>query len=191
MLLVLLKMVAWFLVMLIVGAVLSIIAYYCFMYYGGYRWSIHSVRRYLDSHGRGNFPKENRYIIGIDIMTRLIWVAVFTVVLSIVGCILLPNWSLRIGLICAEISFALLMAHVELCFMIRIGRLASIDKEGCTAYFESLDGNSQKVFTYYYGDHDEEGERHLKEGRKYLVADYGIFKMYGAIDDYEWGKSEW
>jgi hypothetical protein len=75
------------------------------------------------------------------------------------------------------------MIHVELCFVIQIGRLESIDKCSRTAYFTDI--GSDKVFTYHYG---EETEGFLQEKKKYLVADYGIFAMCATVDEYEWGR---
>ncbi len=182
MLLVLLKILGWFLLSFVLGIAVILISYYAFMSFGGYRWSIRSVISYLSGHGRGNFPDENQYIVGIDILTRIIWVCVYGVVSSIVGCILLPNWPLRVGLLVAVVCFIIFMIHVELCFIIQIGRLESLDEYSRTAYFSDIGSN--KVFTYHY---DEGGEKLLKPTKKYLVADYGIFAMFAAVDEYEWG----
>lgn len=180
--LVLLKVLGWFMLSFVLCTIIIFVAYYAFMSYGGYRWSIRSAISYLLEHGRGNFPDENQYITSIDVMTRLIWVFVFAIVTGILGAFLLWNWPLRVGLIVAEICFMFLMAHIELCFIIQIGRLESIDRYSRTAYFTDIGSN--KVFTYQYG---EDSEALLKEKKKYLVADYGIFAMFAGVDEFEWG----
>jgi hypothetical protein len=151
------------------------------MSFFAYRWSIRSVVDYLSSHGRGNFPEENEKIIAVDVLTRVVWVLVFAFVFGIVGSMFVPNWASRFGFILADICFLLLMIHIELCFMIHIGRLESLDTEAKVAYFTEIGSN--KVFDHIY---DEDGEDLLREKMKYLVADYGIFSMYVAVDDYEW-----
>lgn len=180
--LVLLKVFGWFMLSFMLCTIIIFVAYYVFMSYGGYRWSIRSAISYLSEHGRGNFPDENQYITGIDVMTRLIWVFVFAIVTGILGVFLLWNWPLRAGLIVAEICFMFLMVHIELCFIIQIGRLESIDRHSRTAYFTDIGSN--QVFTYQYG---EDSEALLKEKKKYLVADYGIFAMFAGVDEFEWG----
>lgn len=185
MLLVLLKILGWFLLAFILGMAVVMVTYYLFMCFGAYRWSIRSAIAYLSGHGRGNFPENNQYIVGRDILTRIIWVCVYGVLSSIIGCVLLPNWPLKIGLLFAVCCFIIFMIHIELCFYIQIGRLESVDTHSRTAYFTDIGSN--KVFTYHY---DEGGEKLLKEKKKYLVADYGMFAMFAAVDEYEWGVNE-
>ena len=118
-------------------------------------------------------------------LTRVIWVFVFALVTGILVCAFLPSWALKLGFILAEICFIVLMLHVEMCFLIRIGRLESLDTVARVAYFTDIGSND--VFTHHY---DIEGEDLLKERKKYLVADYGIFSMFAAVDEYEWGAVE-
>ena len=185
----LLKSIGWFLLVSVVTMISVTVSYWLFMNYFGYRWSIRSVERYLSYHGRGNFAEENRYIIGVDIITRLVWVTVFSVLFSAIGVLLLPNWLLKGGLLFAVGCFLCLMSWMEMHFSIRIGRLASVDEWNKKAYFEGLDGSSEEVFCYEY--ESDNSRDLLLEKKKYIVADFVSFKMFGAADEYEWGDMEW
>ncbi len=178
-----LKGVGWFLLTFVLTDLFLVLSYYFFMSKWAYRWSVYSVRKYLSNHGRGNFEDENQYIVGIDIVTRIIWVCVFALIGTILGVILVPpdRW-LIVAVVLAAGLFALGSIKLELCFVIKIGRLKSVDEEAKCAYFVNL---KNEVFTYDYGDPAD--RENLIEERKYLVADYLAFAMVGPVDEYEWG----
>ncbi len=172
----------WFILTFLLTSIAILILYCLFMSTWGYRWSAYSVERYLSSHGRGNFDNENEYITGVDVITRLIWVGVFTVVGIVVGTIIVPAERY---LICAVVlgagAFALLCVKIELCFVIRIGRLKGIDKQSKKAFFVNM---KNEVFEYYYED-NLGAEDDFVENKKYIVVDYYSFSMVEPVDDYE------
>ena len=180
--LVLLQYIGWLVLAVIIGVIVFVVSYYTFMSYGGYRWSIRSVIKYLSSHGRGWRTKDNVYIVGVDIDRRLSCVRVFALVAFIASLWLAPNWIFRIGFVIADAIFILGMSYIELLFVIHIARLESLEPEARVAYFRDID--SDNLFEYVY---DEGGEALLCKHKTYLVANYGIFSMFAAINDYEWG----
>lgn len=186
--LVLLKSVGWFILAFFVGLAVTVLIYKLFMIFFGYTWSVRAVSVYLDCHGRGNRKEENFRAICVDIFTRLMWVLVFSILATVIGCLFLPNLALKCGLIMAVVSFFVLIGWIEMHYSIRVGRLASIDEEGRVAYFESLDGVEERdvfCFSYDYADNRE----YLRENMKYIVVDFVWYKMFVIADKYEWGNN--
>lgn len=177
-----LKGFGWFFLVFILSLVVTTVAFHFFMSKWAYRWSIRSVINYLAKHGRGNFIDENTYIIGVDVLTRLIWVGVFGLIMIIIGCLILPTRLMMAALICGVFVFMLVMWKFQRQFCIKIGRLTKVDYEKQIAFFVNL---KNEEFTYEYID-AESATAALTVGKKYLVADYGIFGMFGPVDEYEW-----
>lgn len=186
--LVLLKSVGWFLAAYILGTVAISMIFKLFMMFFGHTWSVRSACRYLDSHGRGNRQEENFRAIVIDIFTRMMWVLVFAIASTVLGCLFLPNLALKIGFLMAVLCFFVLIGWIEMHYSIRIGRLASVDDEGRVAYFESLDGIGNLDVFYFTYDYDGNRE-FLCDGMKYVVVDYVCYKMFVIADKYEWGNN--
>ena len=189
MFLALLKGFGWFMLAYVLALGIVIAFYYVFMNLFGYRWSVISAREYLSQHGRGYRQEENRYAIGVDIMTRLLCVLCFSIIGAIFGFIFLPSWVLKSGMLFGMFCFTILAAWIEIHFTIQIGKLSSIDTNSNVAYFENLCDIGKDVFSYCVSD--SEGLERLFEGKKYIVVDFVYFKMFGPIDDYEWGDVDW
>ncbi len=178
-----LNFVAYYLAGLVVGIISISLLYACFTYYGSYRWSIWSSKKYLLSHGRGCRVEDNQYAIRHDKIRRVLFVPLFTIFSCAVGFLALKEPGSRWGLITASIIFMTFVALVESRFELRIGLLDKVNEKNSKAFFSGLDGLTEQ-FTYEYG----EGARELLlEKKKYIVADYLVFKMFGGIDSYEWG----
>ena len=158
-----LSFVAYYLAGLVVGIISISLLYACFTYYGSYRWSIWSSKKYLLSHGRGCRVEDNQYAIRHDKIRRVLFVPPFTIFSCTVGFLALKEPGSRWGLITASIIFMTFVALVESRFELRIGLLDKVNEYG------------------------EGARKLLLEKKKYIVADYLVFKMFGGIDSYEWG----
>ena len=176
----LLKNIGWVLLGFFSVSIGLIAVFRVFMVFGGYRWSIFSVKHYLKSHGRGCLEEENRFVIGVDLVTRMLWVLVFGVATIILGWVFMPSIPLKIGAILGASSFLTLVTWIEMHFTIRIGSVVFIDEREHVAYFDSLDGRGNSGFCLYFS---RGREKYLKKDKKYLVSE--ITNYYALVDDYD------
>ena len=185
---VLLKFVAWLLLFIFGNILVEFFVHFSFMALFAYRWSIRSSIIYLLENGGGNSPDRNKYITGVDIITRLIWAYLFATVYIFSELAIIRNYiradfsskvAMVIGLVVAVSFFVFVADRIERNTIFRIGRLIGIDKTSKTAFFADLSYDNEG-FTYCYS---EEKEEYLHENTKYLVADYyPIFAMFVSMD---------